>query len=148
MPEDTAAFIMNFEAVTDPRGDLTAIEHGSTIPFITKRVYYIYNVPAGAVRGAHAHRSLQQLIIALSGSFTVKLDFGDHQKEFFLNNPRKGLFVNRMIWRELVDFSQGAVCLVLASSLYDPHDYIRDHELFLSELKTIDRGKTAGFEIA
>ena len=138
MMKTTSDHIINFEAIMDPRGDLTSIEYGSTLPFIVKRAYYIYNVPAGATRGSHAHKNLQQLIIAMSGSFTVNLDFGDTQNSFFLNTPRKGLFVNNMVWREIVDFSQGAVCLVLASENYDPDDYIRSYELFLNQKVSVN----------
>ena len=114
------------------RGDITVIENGSGIPFDVKRVYYLYDVPGGASRGAHAHRKLSQLIVAASGSFQVTLDDGRIRRTFFLNRPYQGLLVHPGIWRDLDDFSSGAVCLVLASELYEKEDYIRDYQEFLS----------------
>ena len=114
------------------RGDITVIENGSGIPFDVKRVYYLYDVPGGASRGAHAHRKLSQLIVAASGSFQVSLDDGRIRRTFFLNRPYQGLLVRPGIWRDLDDFSSGAVCLVLASEVYEKEDYIRDYQEFLS----------------
>ena len=125
------ATLLQFSAIFDPRGDLTALEYGNDIPFLIKRVYYLYNVPVGAERGGHAHKRLKQVLIALSGSFTVKLDDGSGMHSYFLNNPRCGLLLDRLVWREIIDFSQGAVCLCLASEKYDPGDYIREYQDFL-----------------
>ncbi len=116
---------------SDRKGNLTVVENGATLPFDVKRVYYLYDVPGGESRGAHAHRELEQLIIAASGSFTVTLDDGHNKRTFFLNRPYQGLFVKPGLWRDLGDFSSGAVCMVLASEVYDAADYIRDYEEFI-----------------
>lgn len=113
------------------KGNLTVVENGKTLPFDVKRVYYLYDVPGGEERGAHAHRDLNQLIIAASGSFTVTLDDGKCKRSFFLNRPYQGLYVKPGMWRDLVDFSSGAVCMVLASDVYKPEDYIRDYDSYL-----------------
>ena len=113
------------------KGNLTVVEIGKTLPFDVKRVYYLYDVPGGEERGAHAHRDLSQLIIAASGSFTVTLDDGKCKRSFFLNRPYQGLYVKPGMWRDLVDFSSGAVCMVLASDVYKPEDYIRDYDSYL-----------------
>ncbi len=117
--------------ISDPRGNLTFVESGKHIPFDIRRVYYLYDIPAGADRGAHAHKKLHQLIVALSGSFDVTLDDGAKKKTFHLNHPFSGLFVCPMMWRMLSNFSSGAVCMVLASDVYDEFDYYRDYEEFL-----------------
>ena len=116
---------------SDRKGNLTVVENGVTLPFDVKRVYYLYDVPGGESRGAHAHRELEQLIIAASGSFTVTLDDGVSKKSFFLNRPYQGLYVKPGLWRDLGDFSSGAVCMVLASEVYQKEDYIRDYQEFL-----------------
>jgi len=116
---------------SDRKGNLTVVENGETLPFSVKRAYYLYDVPGGEERGAHAHRDLSQLIIAASGSFTVTLDDGNCKRSFFLNRPYQGLYVKPGIWRDLVDFSSGAVCMVLASDVYKVEDYIRDYDNFL-----------------
>lgn len=116
---------------SDRRGNLTVVENGTTLPFNSKRVYYLYDVPGGASRGAHAHKTLEQLIVAASGSFKVSLDDGTNKKTFFLNRPYQGLYVKPGMWRNLEDFSSGAVCMVLASEVYQPEDYIRDYNTFL-----------------
>ena len=115
---------------SDRKGNLTVVENGSTLPFNVKRVYYLYDVPGGESRGAHAHRELEQLIVAASGSFSVTLDDGKNQRCFFLNRPNIGLYVRPGLWRDLDDFSSGAVCMVLASEVYKAEDYIRDYSLF------------------
>ena len=116
---------------SDRRGNLTVVENGETLPFDVKRVYYIYDVPGGESRGAHAHRELEQLIVAASGSFTVTLDDGQSKRSFFLNRPYQGLYVKPGLWRDLVDFSSGAVAMVLASDVYKKEDYIRDYNEFV-----------------
>lgn len=116
---------------SDRKGNLTVVENGQTLPFDVKRVYYLYDVPGGENRGAHAHKELSQLIIAASGSFTVTLDDGKCKRSFFLNRPYQGLYVKPGMWRDLEDFSSGAVCMVLASDVYLAEDYIRDYQEFL-----------------
>jgi dTDP-4-dehydrorhamnose 3,5-epimerase-like enzyme len=128
--------LIDLPKVTDERGNLTFIEENRHIPFDIKRVYYLYDVPGGESRAGHAHRSLQQFMIAVSGSFDVILDDGFKRKKFQLNRSYYGLYIPPMLWRELDNFSSGSVCLVLASELYDEKDYIRDYETF----KRIARG--------
>ena len=113
------------------KGSLTVVENGMTLPFNTKRVYYLYDVPGGESRGAHAHKTLEQLIVAVSGSFEVSMDDGVNKKSFFLNRPYQGLYVKPGLWRDLAGFSSGAVCMVLASEVYQAEDYIRDYDAFL-----------------
>lgn len=125
--------LIDLPIVHDPRGNLSFVESGNHIPFPIERVYYLYDVPGGAVRGGHAHRELHQLIIALSGSFDVLLDDGKERAKYFLNRSWYGLHVPPMTWRELENFSSGAVCLVLASRHFAESDYIRDHSQFLRE---------------
>ena len=117
------------------KGDISVIENGETVPFDVQRVYYLYDVPGGVERGGHAHKSLYQLVMAVSGSFTVTLNDGKAKRSFTLNRPYQGLLVKPGIWRDLSDFSSGSVCLVLASQKYDPDDYIRDYEDFLNYRK-------------
>ncbi len=116
---------------SDRKGNLSVVENGKTLPFDVKRVYYLYDVPGGENRGAHAHRELSQLIVAASGSFTVTLDDGKTKRSFFLNRPYQGLYVKPGMWRDLVDFSSGAVCMVLASDVYKAEDYIRSYDDFI-----------------
>jgi len=123
--------IIELPRIQDPRGNLTFIEGDSHIPFAIKRVYYLYDVPGGAERGGHAHKGLQQLIIAMSGSFDVILDDGKDKKRIHLNRSYNGLYVCPMIWRELDNFSSGSVCMVLASNRYDEDDYYRDYAEFM-----------------
>lgn len=116
---------------SDRKGNLSVVENGVTLPFDVKRVYYLYDVPGGESRGSHAHKELEQLIVAASGSFRVTLDDGRTKRTFFLNRPYQGLYVKPGLWRDLNDFSSGAVCMVLASEVYKSEDYIRDYEDFL-----------------
>ena len=120
---------------SDRKGNLTVVQNGATLPFDVKRVYYLYDVPGGESRGSHAHRELEQLIVAASGSFTVTLDDGNSKRSFFLNRPYQGLYVKPGLWRDLEDFSSGAVCMVLASEVYRGDDYIRDYDDFLEYRK-------------
>ena len=124
--------IIELPKIIDPRGNLTFIENSTHIPFDIKRVYYLYDVPGGSNRGAHAHRTLHQFIIAMSGSFDVVLDDDNETKRFHLNRSHYGLYVCPMIWRFLDNFSSGAVCLALASTPVDELDYIRDRDAFLA----------------
>ncbi len=123
--------IIDLPRINDPRGNLTFVEGDVHIPFAIKRVYYLYDVPGGAERGGHAHKDLQQLIIAMSGSFDIHLDDGHSKKTFHMNRSYFGLYVPTMIWREIDNFSSGAVCMVLASERYSESDYYRDHQEFL-----------------
>lgn len=117
--------------ISDPRGNLTFIESGRHVPFDCRRVYYLYDVPGGEGRGGHAHRELQALIVAASGSFEVTVDDGRARRTFFLNRSYTGLYVPPMVWRELADFSSGSVALVLASDHYSETDYVRDYDDFV-----------------
>jgi dTDP-4-dehydrorhamnose 3,5-epimerase-like enzyme len=127
--------LIDLPVVSDPRGDLTFVEGERHVPFPIRRVYYLYNVPVDAERGGHAHRELEQVVFALSGSFRMKIDDGHQKSEYWLRDPRKGLYINRLIWREMDSFSQGAVCMVLASHPYDETDYFRDYNDFTSAVK-------------
>lgn len=122
--------VYDLPRIADNRGNLTFIEEQRHVQFDIKRVYYLYDVPGGESRGGHAHRDLQQFIIAASGSFTVVLDDGCDRKTVFLNRSYKALYVPNMIWRELEDFSSGSVCLVLASEYFEEGDYYRDYDEF------------------
>lgn len=121
--------------ITDVRGNLTFIESNRHIPFDISRVYYLYDVPGGAERGGHAHKELQEFIIAMSGSFDVVLDDGYEKKRFHLNRSYYGLYVCSMVWRELDNFSSGSVCMVLASTFYDEADYYRDYQKFITAVQ-------------
>lgn len=125
------AKIIDIQKIEDRRGNLSVVEEFKNVPFHIARAYWLYDVPAGAMRGGHAHKRLKQLLIALSGSFTVTLDDGYEKRKILLNRPYQGLLIETGIWRTIDDFSSGAVCLVLASELYDESDYIYDYEEFL-----------------
>lgn len=122
--------LIDLRKISDRRGNLTVIEGMQDIPFEAKRVYYLYDVPGGESRGAHAHKELQQLIIAANGSFTITLDDGTSKKSYTLNRPYQGLLIVPGIWRVLDDFSSGAVLLCLASEHYKEDDYIRNYKEF------------------
>jgi hypothetical protein len=126
--------LIDLPKIAEPRGNLTFIEGGRHVPFEIKRVYYLYDVPGGAERGGHAHKALHQLIVAMSGSFDIVLDDGRQKKRIHLNRSYYGLYVCPMIWREMDNFSSGAVCLVLASNRYDESDYYRNYGDFLKAL--------------
>ena len=123
--------VIELNKVHNRSGNLTAVEGNSDIPFDVKRLYYLYDVPGGAERGGHAHKGLHQLIIAASGCFDVVIDDGKNKKVIELNRPYYGLYVCPGIWRELINFSSGAICLVLASEKYDAADYIREYKEFI-----------------
>ena len=127
--------IIDLPRVGDPRGNLTFIEGQRHVPFPIERVYYLYDVPGGATRGGHAHKQLEQLIIAASGSFDVILDDGVSKKKVTLNRSYQGLLITRMVWREIENFSGGGVCLVLASMKYTEDDYYRTYEDFLAAVR-------------
>ena len=116
--------------IEDPRGNLSVIEN-NVIPFEIKRVYYLYDVPSGAERGGHSHKEQQEFLVALSGSFDVILNDGKQDKKVTLNKPFEGLLITNGIWRELKNFSSGAVCLVIASDVFSEEDYIRELGDFL-----------------
>lgn len=123
---------------SDRRGSLTVVENSVSVPFDVARVFYLYDVPGGIGRGAHAHHHLYQFIVAVSGSFSVTVDDGNVKRTFLLNRPYKGLLVVPGIWASLEDFSSGAVCMVLASEPFDEEDYIREYSHFIS-LKNVSR---------
>jgi len=123
--------IIELPRIEERRGNLTFIESGRHIPFEIKRTYYLYDVPGGASRAAHGHKGLHQFMIAMSGSFDITLDDGFNKKLFHLNRSYYGLYIPPMLWRDLDNFSSGAVCMVLASEFYDEADYFRDYDDFL-----------------
>lgn len=123
--------IIELPKIQDNRGNLTFIEGGRHVPFEIKRVYYLYDVPGGASRAGHGHKTLHQLMIAMSGSFDVTLDDGKERQLFHLNRSYYGLYIPPMLWRDLDNFSSGAVCMVLASHYYDESDYFRNYDEFL-----------------
>lgn len=127
--------IIDLPRINDPRGNLTFVEGGRHVPFDIRRVYYLYDVPGGSERGGHAHKTLQQFIVAMSGSFDIHLDDGFEKKTIHMNRSYYGLYVCPMIWREIDNFSSGAVCMVLASNYYDEADYYRDYASFLAKAR-------------
>lgn len=131
--------IFKLKKISDIRGNLTVIEGLRDVPFEIKRVYYTYDVPSGEYRGEHAHKTLKQLMVAVSGSFDVHLDDGISKKVVTLNRPYLGLYIAEMIWRYIDNYSSSAVSLVLASNFYQESDYIRDYDSFLREKGVIRR---------
>lgn len=129
--KSTIGKIIELKKIVDPRGNLTVTEEMIDVPFEIRRVYWVYDVPSGESRGGHAHKQCRELIVAISGSFHVTLDNGNKKEIYLLNHPYQGLVVETGIWRTLDDFSSGAVCLVLASDLFEEEDYIREYEEFL-----------------
>ena len=127
--------IVDLPKIADPRGNLTFIETNNHIPFDFKRVFYLYDVPGGAMRAGHALKTCHQFIIAATGSFDVLLDDGVERKRYQLNRSYYGLYVCPMVWRELDNFSSGAVCLVLASEMYSEADYYREYNDLLAALR-------------
>ena len=126
--------IVDLPKILDPRGNLTFLESNKHAPFEIKRVYYIYDVPGGESRGAHAHIDTESVMIAMSGSFDIVVDDGQKRIKFQLNRAYYGLYLPKMIWRGMENFSSGAVCLVVASTFYSVEDYVRDYDKF-KELK-------------
>jgi len=123
--------IILFPKIQDPRGNLTVIENQEHIPFNIHRVYWIYDVPGGGVRGGHAFKETNEVIIALSGSFDVLIDYGDWTQNFSLNRSYLGLYVPKMVWRQMFHFSTNSVALVLSSSEYEKDDYVHNYEEYL-----------------
>lgn len=127
--------IIHFKEITDGRGCLVALEELKNIPFLIKRVYYIYDTPVNTRRGYHAHNELQQVAVCVKGSCSFLLDNGKERINFNLDSPDKGLFISSMIWREMYDFSEDCVLMILASELYDEKDYIRSYSDFIKEVE-------------
>jgi hypothetical protein len=130
--------IIDLPQVHNVSGNITAIENKKNIPFEIKRLYYLYDIPGGADRGAHGHKNLQQFIISASGSFDVNINDGINNKTFNLNHPNQALHLVSGIWRDLSNFCSGAICLVLASEKYDENDYIRNYSDFINLKNTHD----------
>jgi hypothetical protein len=126
--------LIDLPKISDTRGNLTFIEANRHIPFEIKRVYYLYDVPGGATRAGHAHKTLQQFLIAMSGSFDITLDDGYTRQKFHLNRSYYGLYIAPMVWREIDNFSSGAVCLALASDFFDESDYYRNYKIFAEDI--------------
>jgi len=127
--------IYEFPKITDPRGNLSFIEGAVHIPFPIRRAYYVYDVPGGETRGGHAHKETQLVAIAISGSVTVRFTDGQEEREVHLNRSNKGVLIPPDVWHTLHDFTTGTVMLVLASTLYDEADYIRDYDQYLQYLE-------------
>ncbi|MES1198309.1 MAG: FdtA/QdtA family cupin domain-containing protein [Chitinophagaceae bacterium] len=131
--------IVYFPKIHNRAGNITPITNNINMPFSIKRIYYLYDMPGGESRGAHAHKKLEQLVIAASGSFEITLDDGKNKKTVQLVQPYMGLYMKPGMWRDISNFSSGAICLVLASELYDEKDYIRDYSEFLNYKKMVAR---------
>ena len=123
--------LVHLPKIHNRAGNITVLENNINIPFEIKRIYYLYDMPGGESRGGHAHKGLHQLIVAVSGSFDVKIDDGKTTRIIHLNRSYFGLYIIPGIWRELLNFSSGAICLVLASAFYNENDYVRDYKSFL-----------------
>ncbi len=126
--------LINFKTLGDDRGSLIAIEEGYNAPFDIRRVYYIFDTKKGVIRGYHAHINLKQIAIAVRGSCTFIIDNGNIREDIILNNPNKGLLIEGLIWREMKNFSEDCVLLVIASEHYDESDYIRDYQKFINKV--------------
>ncbi len=138
MARDNTVFDCNvilLPRIHNRAGNITPVTNFTNIPFAVKRVYYLYDIPGGESRGAHGHKSLEQLIIAASGSFDITIDDGKNKKTVQLNRPYMGLHLKPGLWRDIANFSSGAICLVLASELYNENDYIRSYDEFLNYKK-------------
>ncbi len=131
--------IIELTKITDPRGNLTVAEENKNVPFDIKRAYWVYDVPGGECRGGHAHKKLYQFVVAVSGSFHVTLDNGKEKETHLLNHPWQGLLIKPGTWRTLDDFSSGAVCMVLASELFEEEDYIREYGDYLKYIENENR---------
>lgn len=123
--------LIDLPKIADPRGNLTVVEQLNQVPFEIARVYWTYDIPGGGRRGGHAHRTCEEVVIAVSGSFDVELFDGKERHVYHLNHPYQGLYIGTGVWRTLEDFSSGAVCLVVASELFDEEEYIYDYDEFL-----------------
>jgi hypothetical protein len=137
MPTIYDCSVIELPRIHSLSGNITPVYGSLHIPFDIARVYYLYDIPGGETRGGHAHRKLQQLIVAASGSFDVLLDDGTNRKVVNLNRPYFGLYLPRLIWRELLNFSSGGICLVLASEFFDESDYYRDYEEFVRDARAL-----------
>lgn len=126
--------IIQLPKISDPRGNLTFIEGTRHVPFDIKRVYYLYDVPGGAERAGHAHKALEQFLVAISGSFDVLVDDGREKRRYHLNRSYYGLYIPPLVWRKIDNFSSGAVCLALASHLFNEADYYREYAKFLESI--------------
>lgn len=126
---------IDFQILGDERGSLVALEQGRLVPFDIKRIYYIYHTGVGVNRGFHAHRNLKQVAICVAGKFRMILDDGVSREEVWMDCPTKGLLIESMVWREMHDFSENCVLLVIASEHYDETDYIRDYKEFMRQVK-------------
>ncbi len=127
--------ILDLKAYGDERGKLISFQKGVNVPFDVRRIFYIFDTKTGVARGCHANRQSQFLLIPINGSCKVKVDDGKHQEDIVLNNPHQGLYLNKMVWKEMYDFSYNAILLVLANTLYDEKEYIRNYDEFLKEVK-------------
>lgn len=134
--ESPGHYLVDIPTIPDQRGKLAVLERGGAVFFDVQRVYYLFDVPSGTSRGGHAHRALDQLLIAISGSFTVDVEAADGKASYVLNKPSQALRIGSMVWREMHDFSSNAVCLVLASTVYMESDYIRSHDEFIRLIRS------------
>ncbi|MDR0437146.1 MAG: FdtA/QdtA family cupin domain-containing protein [Bacteroidales bacterium] len=132
----TFPYLIELPKIIDNRGNLSVVQNHKEIPFDIQRVYWLYEVPTGELRGGHAHKDLQQVLIALHGSLAVTVDDGHSRQTFMLDKPNQGLYIGSNIWREMSDFSEGAVCMVLASKPYDPTGYVRNYDEFRRDTRS------------